>query len=104
MPTYQYKCKSCGHEFEEVQKFSDDTLTKCPKCKKKSLVRVIGSAGLVFKGSGFYLTDYKKAEDKKSEDKKSDSKSEAPPAPPSPPEKKPKSKSEPKSTEPPSKK
>jgi len=60
MPTYQYKCTSCLHEFEEFQSMSDDALLKCPECKKQKLVRVISGAGLVFKGSGFYLTDYKK--------------------------------------------
>ncbi len=59
MPTYVYRCKSCGFEMEEVQKFADDPLVECPSCKVKALVRVIGGAGLVFKGSGFYLTDYK---------------------------------------------
>ena len=62
MPTYQYICKKCKHEFEEFQKMSDDAFTKCPSCKTKNLKRMIGSGGpLVFKGSGYYLTDYKKA-------------------------------------------
>jgi len=60
MPTYAYKCKACKREFEKVQKFADDSLVKCPYCKKLKLVRLISSSGLVFKGSGFYLTDYKK--------------------------------------------
>lgn len=59
MPTYQYRCKSCGHEFEEFQSMSEETLTLCPACGTHALVRVISGAGLVFKGSGFYLTDYK---------------------------------------------
>jgi putative FmdB family regulatory protein len=59
MPTYVYRCKSCLKEFEELQRFADAPLVKCPSCKKKKLVRVIGRSGLVFKGSGFYLTDYK---------------------------------------------
>ncbi len=61
MPTYLYRCKSCSYEFEEIQKFSDEPLKVCPSCKKDTLVRVIGGAGLVFKGSGFYQTDYKKS-------------------------------------------
>ena len=67
MPTYQYRCKSCSYEFEELQKFSDEPLLTCPSCHNDTLVRVIGGAGLVFKGSGFYLTDYKKegSEEKK---------------------------------------
>ncbi len=61
MPTYQYQCEACGHEFEELQSMTDKKLTKCPKCKKPKLVRLIGSgAGMIFKGSGFYETDYKK--------------------------------------------
>jgi putative FmdB family regulatory protein len=64
MPTYAYRCKSCSHEFEEFQKISDDTLKICPSCKKHTLIRIIGGgAGLVFKGSGFYQTDYKKSSD-----------------------------------------
>ena len=59
MPTYEYRCNSCKHEFEEFQKFSEATLVKCPSCRADALVRIIGGAGLVFKGSGFYLTDYK---------------------------------------------
>ena len=59
MPTYGYRCKACGHEFEELQSMSEAPLVKCPKCAKRKLVRLISGAGLVFKGSGFYLTDYK---------------------------------------------
>ena len=59
MPTYQYRCKKCAHEFEEIQRFADEPLVQCPQCKENALVRLIGGAGLVFKGSGFYLTDYK---------------------------------------------
>ena len=61
MPTYQYECQACGHEFEELQGMSDNKLTKCPKCRKNKLVRLIGGgSGMIFKGSGFYETDYKK--------------------------------------------
>src|SRR5215467_12183453 len=60
MPTYAYRCKNCSHEFEELQKISEPPLTRCPVCGKDALVRIIsGGAGLVFKGSGFYQTDYK---------------------------------------------
>jgi len=59
MPTYEYKCKDCGHLFEKVQRMSDDLLTDCPECQG-SLKRLIGTgAGLIFKGSGFYSTDYR---------------------------------------------
>lgn len=61
MPTYDYQCDACNHTFEEWQSFKDDELTKCPKCKKKKLRRLIsGGAALIFKGSGFYETDYRK--------------------------------------------
>ena len=61
MPTYQYECEACGHEFEELQSMTDKKLTKCPKCGKNKLARLIGSgSGMIFKGSGFYETDYKK--------------------------------------------
>ena len=57
MPTYEYRCKSCGHGLEVVQSFTDEPLTKCPSCKKKQLRKVFGSIGITFKGSGFYKTD-----------------------------------------------
>ena len=61
MPTYEYACQKCGHEFEQFQSMRDEPLKKCPKCKKQSLKRWVGSgAGLIFKGTGFYITDYKK--------------------------------------------
>lgn len=61
MPTYEYKCESCGYDFEEFQSIKDPPLNKCPKCHGK-VQRLIGpGAGLIFKGSGFYLTDYKKS-------------------------------------------
>ena len=61
MPTYQYECSACGHEFEELQSMTDAKLTKCPKCKKNKLDRLIGGgSGMIFKGTGFYETDYKK--------------------------------------------
>lgn len=62
MPTYDYVCEACGHEFEHFQSMSDKLLRTCPKCAKKKLVRKVGAgAGLIFKGSGFYITDYKKS-------------------------------------------
>jgi putative FmdB family regulatory protein len=60
MPTYDYLCEACNNEFEEYQSFSDKQLTKCPKCGKKKLRRLFGTgAGVIFKGSGFYETDYR---------------------------------------------
>jgi putative FmdB family regulatory protein len=56
MPTYTYQCDSCGHQFEAVQRFTDDPLTECPECGA-SIRRVIQPVGVVFKGSGWYITD-----------------------------------------------
>lgn len=63
MPTYQYQCRDCGHAFETFQKFSDDPLTKCPACNG-SIQRVIQNVGVVFKGSGWYITDSRKPAEK----------------------------------------
>ncbi len=61
MPTYEYRCRDCGHEFEEYQPITSDPLVLCPKCGKHTLRRVMSAGGgLIFKGSGFYQTDYKK--------------------------------------------
>jgi putative FmdB family regulatory protein len=60
MPTYDYECDNCGFKTEIFQAMSDEPLTKCPKCKKAKLRRLFGAgAALVFKGSGFYQTDYR---------------------------------------------
>ena len=56
MPTYQYACTACDHEFEAIQSFSDDSLTECPLCKGE-IRKVYTAVGVVFKGSGFYKTD-----------------------------------------------
>ena len=56
MPTYQYSCTDCGHFFEAVQSFTDDSLTVCPECEGR-LRKVFNAVGVVFKGSGFYRTD-----------------------------------------------
>ena len=62
MPTYDYECKKCGHRLEAFQYFSEKPLKKCPACGKRSLNRLIGTgAAVIFKGSGFYETDYKRS-------------------------------------------
>ena len=90
MPTYDYRCNACGHEFELFQSMSDKVKRTCPECGKKELERLIGTgAALLFKGSGFYQTDYrsesyKKAAgadkpENKSDSSKSENKSESKP-------------------------
>src|ERR1043166_9492287 len=98
MPTDDYRCNACGHTFEELQSFSEPPLTKCPACKKNKLDRLFGGGGaIIFKGSGFYETDYRRAGDAKANGKsegeaataKTDTPATAPaasesPAPPAP--------------------
>lgn len=79
MPTYDYECSKCGNVFEVLQKMSDKKLTECPKCKGKVKRLISAGSGLIFKGSGFYITDYKKQNSspactKKSEKKEGESK------------------------------
>jgi putative FmdB family regulatory protein len=59
MPTYAYECSNCGEQFERVQKFTDPPVTKCPNCKKNKVRRVIQASPVVFKGSGWYITDHR---------------------------------------------
>ncbi len=59
MPVYSYRCESCGVSFDRFQKFSDQPLTRCPECGKKTLRKVYTPVGIVFKGSGFYATDHR---------------------------------------------
>lgn len=66
MPRYDYRCDSCGEQFEVVQSFSDPTLTECPHCGSAGLKKVFGNVGVVFKGSGFYRNDSREAGKKKS--------------------------------------
>ena len=83
MPTYEYECPKCGTQFELFQKISSKPVAKCPKCGAQAKRLLSGGAGLVFKGSGFYLTDYGRAGQKPrsdgdsgSSESKSESKSE----------------------------
>jgi putative FmdB family regulatory protein len=62
MPTYRYECQACGHTLEAFQSMTEKALRKCPACSKQKLQRLIGAgAGVIFKGSGFYETDYRSA-------------------------------------------
>lgn len=90
MPVYTYRCGSCGVQFDQTQKFTDESLTKCPECGKNTLQKVYTPVGIVFKGSGFYATDHRSpsgqsswASDKKEEkaaETKTDSSSSTSPA------------------------
>lgn len=76
MPTYDYECDACSHRFELFQSINDDPKKKCPKCRKSKLRRLFGTgAALMFKGSGFYQTDYRSESYKKASeaDKKTSS-------------------------------
>lgn len=86
MPTYDYRCKTCEHTWEEFQSITAKATKKCPECGKRQAERVIGpGAGIIFKGSGFYQTDYRSssykkdaaADKKSSESAKSENKSES---------------------------
>ncbi len=60
MPTYEYECTHCGHRFEAFQKITDKPLNKCPQCNNKVKRLISSGAGIIFKGTGFYATDYRK--------------------------------------------
>ena len=86
MPTYDYECDACGHEWEMFQRMVEDPIKQCPECKKKKARRLFGTgAAIMFKGSGFYETDYRsdsykkaaKADNEKSKSGSSESKSES---------------------------
>ena len=81
MPTYEYVCLKCSHRFDKYQSMTDARLKKCPKCKGKVQRQIGTGSGIIFKGSGFYATDYKK--------------SSASPSPETKPETKPESKADP---------
>ena len=64
MPTYEYACPDCGHKFEIKQKFTDDSLKRCPNCQRRHLYRVVSQVAISFKGSGWYITDSQSSSDK----------------------------------------
>lgn len=73
MPIYEYRCQSCNHELEVIQKLSDPELRDCPACNQPSLKKLISVVGFRLKGGGWYETDFKKGEDKKKNLAKADS-------------------------------
>ncbi|CUU07992.1 putative regulatory protein, FmdB family [Candidatus Kryptobacter tengchongensis] len=79
MPTYEYKCDNCGYIFEEFQSINDEPVKICPKCGGSVRKVISGGIGLIFKGSGFYITDYKRGNSSKNRsnsETKSETKSE----------------------------
>ena len=89
MPTYEYLCKACGHKFEEFQSIKAEPVKVCPQCGTHAVQRMIsGGNGLIFKGSGFYITDYKNSHNSPSNGSQKDASSTKKP------EKKPSAKSE----------
>ena len=85
MPVYTYHCDACGVEFEKQQSFTEDSLTRCPECRKKALRKIYHPVGITFKGSGFYATDHKSPSGQSHTPKKKEEKAEAPKAPESTP-------------------
>ena len=74
MPIYEYKCSNCGHQFEKIQRFSDQPLKKCPNCDKKTLNKLISSPSFRLSGSGWYETDFKTGNKKNILNKEKDNK------------------------------
>jgi len=74
MPTYQYRCTKCAYEFEEFQLITEDPLDKCPQCGGKPQRVISGGGGFIFKGNGFYITDYR------SDSYKKDARKDKPPS------------------------
>ncbi len=64
MPIYEYQCKSCGHQFEKLQKMSEDNLIDCPDCHKPELKKLISASSFQLKGSGWYASDFKNSSKK----------------------------------------
>ncbi len=78
MPTYEYLCLKCAHRFDAFQGMNDEHFKRCPKCKGKVQRQIGTGAGIIFKGSGFYETDYKRSAPKTTEQKSAEGKKESP--------------------------
>ena len=76
MPTYEYQCKACGNKFERFQKMTDEPIKECPECSGPAKKLISAGAGLIFKGSGFYITDYRSESYKQAEKKEKEATSE----------------------------
>jgi putative FmdB family regulatory protein len=86
MPTYVYRCKKCKHRFELFHSITDETVKRCPRCKGKAERVPVGGAGILFKGSGFYITDYRsKSYKEQAKQEKSGGSSGTSPSSPGPP-------------------
>ena len=72
MPIYEYKCKKCGHRFEQLQKITEKPLRICPKCKKTQLVKLVSNTSFQLKGTGWYVTDFKNKDTEVKKNKTSD--------------------------------
>lgn len=84
MPTYEYKCRACDHRFEAFQSMTESPITKCPHCGKDEVERLISAGGgLLFKGSGFYITDYRKDSYKREAKKETSTPTDSKPSSPS---------------------
>jgi putative FmdB family regulatory protein len=77
MPTYHYRCPKCGHEYDRLQKITAKTRVKCPECGTPGERVITGGGGFLFKGSGFYATDYKKVGDKSAKREEQEKKPDA---------------------------
>jgi putative FmdB family regulatory protein len=80
MPIYEYRCESCGHELEALQKMSDPLLTECPECRQDSLKKALTAAGFRLKGGGWYETDFKGGAKRQAKEQDDSGKGEKPSA------------------------
>jgi putative FmdB family regulatory protein len=78
MPLYEYRCENCNHQFEKIQRFSDDPITVCPSCGSGPVVKLLSSPAIQFKGSGWYITDYARKGGEKSSSGSTNSGAEKP--------------------------
>jgi putative FmdB family regulatory protein len=80
MPLYEYRCEACGHQFEKIQRFSDEPITVCPSCGRGPVVKLLSSPAIQFKGSGWYITDYARKDQSSQSSKNGAASTESKPA------------------------